>query len=112
MKISQSLTEKCTCCCNANNFSFQLGVTATSHKIDIHIRYKRLQRTFDKMSKENTSNNLKLPVKASWMEGKKIKLLLDPYIVKTSLTPLIAPASKSRWIFSGLGMLFDEMQFM
>ena len=27
------------------------------------------------MSEENTTNNLKLPVKASWMEGKKSKPL-------------------------------------
>ena len=37
--------------------------------------YKRLLRTFDKMSEENTINNLELPVKASWMEGKKSKPL-------------------------------------
>ena len=37
------------------------------------------------MSEENTTNNLKLPVKASWIEGKKSKLLLDPYGVKMFL---------------------------
>ena len=37
------------------------------------------------MSEENTTNKLKLPVKASWMEGKKSRLLLDPYGVKMFL---------------------------
>ena len=37
------------------------------------------------MSEENTTNKLKLPVKASWMEGKKSRLLLDPYGIKMFL---------------------------
>ena len=35
---------------------------------------------------ENTdNNNLNLPIKASWMEGKKSRMLLDPYGVKLFL---------------------------
>ena len=37
MKISQPLTEKSTFCCTQINLSFQLAVTATRHKLDIHI---------------------------------------------------------------------------
>ena len=34
------------------------------------------------MAEQNNTNKLKLPVKASWLEGKKSRLLLDPYDVK------------------------------
>ena len=69
----------------AKNFIFQLAASATTlpQVRDSFFPDKRLLLTLKMSEQEN--NNLNLPIKANWMDGKKSKMLLDPYGVKLFL---------------------------
>ena len=78
MKISQPLTEKSIFCCTQINLSFQLAVTATRHKLDIHVSLQEAPADIQEDVQGEHHQQAEAPCEGLLVGGYEVQALAGP----------------------------------